>query len=123
MLQSDNQYTKLRWLLTCAGLVFYVVDIWTDVGLALQYYKESHFIWTGLTVLFVLAGLLVTQIFSYAWYRDDMNDALVNPEGIPIVSGMSSGGLAILHLFGLGIFTRYETKMMTLTMIMTRLEF
>ncbi|KAF7658187.1 hypothetical protein LDENG_00016520 [Lucifuga dentata] len=107
MLQSDLHYTKLRWLLTFAGLVFYMVDIWTDVGLALQYFKENHLIWTGLAVTFVLAGLVVTQIFSYAWYRDDMHNVLVNPEGEPTISGMSKGLLAVLHLSGLGIFTRY----------------
>ncbi|XP_042366608.1 XK-related protein 9 [Plectropomus leopardus] len=102
MLQPENQYTKLRWLLTVLGLLLYVVDIWTDVGLALRYFQGKQFVWTGLTLVFVLAGLLVTQIFSYAWYRDDMND-----EGKPTISGMSKGGLAVLHLFGMGVFTRY----------------
>ncbi|XP_035513539.1 XK-related protein 9 [Morone saxatilis] len=107
MSQSDNQYTKLRWLLTIVGLFLYVVDIWTDIGLALKYFRDKHFVWTGLTLAFVLAGLLVTQIFSYAWYRDDMNNVLINPEGKPTLSGISKGGLAVLHLFGVGIFTRY----------------
>ncbi|XP_045922536.1 XK-related protein 9 isoform X1 [Micropterus dolomieu] len=104
---SDIQYTKLRWLLTIAGLFLYVVDILTDIGLALKYFQEKHFVWTGLTLMFVLVGLLVTQIFSHAWYRDDMNDVLINPEGKTTIQGMSKGGLAALHLFGLGIFTRY----------------
>lgn len=107
MPQSDIQYTKLRWLLTIGGLFLYVVDIWTDIGLALKYFQEKHFVWTGLTLAFVLAGLLVTQIFSYAWYRDDMHDVLINPEGKTTLLGMSKGGLAVLHLFGMGIFTRY----------------
>ncbi|TKS87781.1 XK-related protein 9 [Collichthys lucidus] len=99
----ENQYTKLRWLLTIAGLIFYVVDIWTDVLLALKYFQEKHFVWTGLTLMFVLAGLLVTQIFSYAWYSGDMND----PEEKENVPRMSRGGFAALHVFGMGIFTRY----------------
>ncbi|XP_044031525.1 XK-related protein 9 [Siniperca chuatsi] len=107
MLQSDIQYTKLRWFLTIAGLFLYVVDIWTDIGLALKYFQDKHLGWTGLTLVFVLAGLLVTQIFSHAWYKDDMNDVLINPEGKTTISGMSKGGLAVLHLFGMGIFTRY----------------
>ncbi|XP_023272632.1 XK-related protein 9 [Seriola lalandi dorsalis] len=107
MPHSDIQYTKLRWLLTIAGLVLYVVDIWTDIGLALKYFQEKQYVWTGLTLMFVLAGLLVTQIFSYAWYRDDMNHVLRNPEGRASVAGMSEGGLVALHLFGVGIFTRY----------------
>lgn len=107
MLQPDIQYTKLRWLLTIAGLVLYMVDVLTDIRLALKYFQEEHFVWAGLTLVFVLAGLLLTQIFSYAWYRDDMNDALINPEGKTTISGMSKGGLAVLHLCGTGIFTRY----------------
>ncbi|KAI3355240.1 hypothetical protein L3Q82_018097 [Scortum barcoo] len=104
---SDIQYTKFRWLLTISGLVFYVGDISTDILLALKYFQEKNFVWTGLTVAFVLAGLLVTQIFSHAWYRDDMCNVLINPEGEISPSGMSKGGLAVLHLFGMGIFTRY----------------
>ncbi|TDG97254.1 hypothetical protein EPR50_G00224030 [Perca flavescens] len=104
---SSIQYTKLRWLLTIAGLFLYMVDIWTDVGLAVKYYQEKHFVWTGLTLVFVLAGVLVTQIFSYTWYRDDMKGSLVNVVGGPNISGMSTSRLAVLHLFGMGIFTRY----------------
>ncbi|CAJ1082246.1 XK-related protein 9 [Xyrichtys novacula] len=107
MLQSNNQYTKLRWLLTIAGLLFYVVDIFTDVALALNYFLREQFVWSALTVGFVLAGLFVTQIFSYAWYRDDMSDDVINPEGKTAIFGMSKCGLAAVHLCGMGIFTRY----------------
>ncbi|KAM7369950.1 hypothetical protein PAMP_011238 [Pampus punctatissimus] len=107
MFHADIQFTKLRWLLTIIGLFLYLVDIWTDVGLALKYFQEKNYIWAGLTLAFVVAGLLVTQIFSYTWYRDDMNNVLMNPEGNPTISGMSKHGLAVLHLFGMGIFTRY----------------
>ncbi|XP_054479292.1 XK-related protein 9 [Anoplopoma fimbria] len=104
---DDIQYTKLRWLLTIAGLFLYVVDIWTDVGLAVKYFRENNYVWTGLTLVFVLVGLLVTQIFSYTWYRDDMKEIPVNTWGKPTTSGLSKAGLAVLHLFGMGIFTRY----------------
>lgn len=107
MFQSDIEYTKQRWLFTIAGLVLYTVDIWTDIGLALKYFQEEHFLWTGLTLVFVLDGQLVTQIFSYAWYTDDMHDVLINPEGTTTISGMSKCDLAVLHLFGLGVFSRY----------------
>ncbi|KAM6970952.1 LOW QUALITY PROTEIN: XK-related protein 9 [Tautogolabrus adspersus] len=107
MLQSDNQYTKLRWLLTIAGLFLYVVDIWTDIVLALKYFQEKHFVWSALTVVFVLTGLFVTNIFSYAWYRDDMSDVTLNPEGKTTIFGLSKGGLVAFHLCGMGIFTRF----------------
>lgn len=107
MLQSDFQYSKLRWLLTLAGLFLYVFDIWTDVGLALKYFQDSQYVWSGLTVMFVLTGLVVTQIFSFVWYLDDMSDVFINPEGKSSISGRSKCGLAALHVFGMGIFTRY----------------
>ncbi|KAM9839343.1 XK-related protein 9 [Aulostomus maculatus] len=107
MLHTDTQYSKLRWLFTIGGLFFYVVDIWTDVGLALKYFQEEHYVWAGLTLVFVVAGLLVTQIFSYAWCRDDFNDPMINPEGNTTILGKQRGELAALHLLGLGIFTRY----------------
>lgn len=84
-----------------------MADIGTDVALALKYFQEEHFVWGGLTLAFVLMGLLFTQIFSYSWYWDDMNNTFTNPEGKPTISGMSKGGLTILHFFGMGIFTRY----------------
>lgn len=106
MLGSDSHYTKLRWILTIAGLFLYVVDIGTDIALALKYFHERQFVWSGLTVLFVLVGLFVTQIFSYAWYRDDMKEVVLSPEGNKTTLGMSKGGLAALHLCGMGIYTR-----------------
>ncbi|KAK5850271.1 hypothetical protein PBY51_014534 [Eleginops maclovinus] len=109
MLQTGVQcYTKQRWLLTIAGLVFYVVDVLTDVGLALRYFQQKDFLWTALTLLFVLAGLGVTQLFSYVWYQDDLKDPLQNPEAEPRVSSMSRGAVTALHLLGVGVFTRYH---------------
>ncbi|KAF0021979.1 hypothetical protein F2P81_025768 [Scophthalmus maximus] len=107
MLDSDSQYTKLRWSLTIAGLALYALDIWTDIALALKYFQEKQYAWTGLTLVFVLAGLLTTQLFSYAWYRDDARDVLRNSEGRTTIAGISNCGHAALHLFGLGVFTRY----------------
>lgn len=107
MSTSDFQYTKLRWFLTIGGLLLYATDIWTDICLTIKFYQEEHYLWAGLTLGFVLAGLLVSQIFSYAWYRDDMNDFLINPKGKATIAGLSKAGLIMLHLLGLGVFIRY----------------
>lgn len=107
MSHSNIQYTKNRWIFTIVGLLFYIVDVIMDVVVALKYFQEKLYVWAGLTLVFVLAGLLVTHIFSYAWYIDDMNDVIINPEGRETISGMSKGRLTVLHLFGMGIFTRY----------------
>lgn len=114
MPQSDTEYTKGRWLLTVVGLFLYLADICTDVRLGLKYFQERHFVWAGLTLLFVLVGLLVTQIFSYAWYRDDRRNPLINPDGKQTLSGMSKGALTTLHLLCMGIFTRYATEVLVI---------
>nr|XP_057916482.1 XK-related protein 9 [Doryrhamphus excisus] len=107
-LLQNMEYTKLRWLLTIGGLVFYIVDIGTDVALALKYYVlDGRYILSALTLGFVLVGMLVTQIFSYAWYKDDINDVFINPQGISTISGISKNGIAVFHVCGAGIFTRY----------------
>lgn len=107
MSTSDFQYTKLRWLLTIAGLFLYAADIWMDICLTVTFYQEGHYLWAGLTLSFTLSGLLVSQIFSCAWYWDDMNDFLINPKGKATIAGLSKGGLITLHLFGLGVIIRY----------------
>lgn len=107
MSTSDFQYTKLRWFLTIAGLLLYATDIWTDVCLTIRFYQEEQYLWAGLTLGFVMAGLLVSQTFSYAWYWDDVNDFMINPKGKATIAGLSKGGLIILHLLGLGVFIRY----------------
>ncbi|XP_028290413.1 XK-related protein 9 [Gouania willdenowi] len=104
----DSQYSKPRWLLTIAGLLLFVCDIWTDIGLALTYFLEEQYVWCGLTLLFVVTGVLVTQIFSCSWYWDDINDVLMmKPDEKTKQSGMSKRELAVLHACGLGVFTRY----------------
>ncbi|KAK6299487.1 hypothetical protein J4Q44_G00295200 [Coregonus suidteri] len=107
MLQTDSEFTKARWVCTLIGLGFYLVDIVTDVGLAVKYFLNGHLVWAGLTLLFVVIGSTATQVFSYSWYRDDTRNPLVNPGGDRLISGMNRGGLIGLHVVQMGIFTRY----------------
>ncbi|XP_077480629.1 XK-related protein 9 [Stigmatopora argus] len=106
-LQTDLGYTKLRWLLTVVGLLLYFTDIWTDLGLSLKYLLDEDYIWSALTLAFVVAGLLVTQIFSHAWYEDDLDDALVDHRREAVAWGASRRTLVVIHLCGVGIFSRY----------------
>lgn len=101
MQQSDTQFSTLQWLLIVGGLVLYVGDIGTDIALALTYFQEAQYVWSGLTVMFILTGMLVTQIFSYAWFWDDTRN------GEEMTAGMSKRKFAALHMLGMGIFTRY----------------
>lgn len=103
MFCTDPQYTKVQWCFTIFSLMLYVSDIVTDTRLAFRYFQEGHFLWMGLTLLFILVGLLVTQAFSYAWSTEDLNDDVVIPEGQPDTSKCE---LTVLHLIGMGIFIR-----------------
>lgn len=102
-----SHFSKPRWLLSIAGLFMYVADICTDTVLVFMYFEEQHLAFGALTLLFVVAGLLVTQIFSSAWYRDDTNCGLMKAEAKATLPGVSKCGLAALHLLGAGIFIRY----------------
>ncbi|XP_055784037.1 XK-related protein 9-like [Salvelinus fontinalis] len=107
MLQTDSEFTKTRWICTIIGLGFYLVDIVTDVALAVKYFLVGKLVWAGLTLLFVVIGSAASQVFSYTWYRDDMRNPLFNPGGDKLISGMNRGRLIGLHVMQMGIFTRY----------------
>lgn len=101
MLEPETpRYTKLRWSFTVLGLILYVLDIGTDVRLVVKYFVEGEYLWMGLTLAFILAGVLVTQTFSFAWERDDVKQKAA------AAAGVCKRQLA-LHLFGVGIFMRY----------------
>lgn len=100
------KFTKLQWLLGVVGLFMYLADICTDTALVFTYFKEKHFVRAALTLLFIVVGLLVTQIFSSAWYFDDMSCSLMRAETKTALPGVSKWGLAMLHLLSVGIFIR-----------------
>ncbi|KAF7213941.1 XK-related protein 9 isoform X1 [Nothobranchius furzeri] len=101
MQPSDVVFSKRRWLLNAGGLAFYVLDICTDVALAVQYFEQKQYVWSGMTVMFVMAAVVVTQIFSCAWYWEDKD------ENNQTALDMSKRKIAVLHVFVLGINMRY----------------
>lgn len=107
MVQSGLDYTKLRWLLNFVGLLLYVGDIVADIVLVVKYLQERNFVWMGLTLMFIGIGLLVTQIFSFVWNRDDMNIAQMEKTVI-LDMDLSKHEQIVLHLCGVGIVYRYE---------------
>ncbi|KAJ8010902.1 hypothetical protein DPEC_G00079980, partial [Dallia pectoralis] len=112
MIQTESKFSKLRWGLTIVGLGLYLVDILSDLIVAVNYFREGHLVWSGLTVLFVVVGSLTTQIFSYAWYRDDMSSTQGDPGEQQSISGMRTGGLIQVHVTQMGMFTRYYQLLM-----------
>lgn len=121
------QFTKRRWLLGVVGLFMYVADICTDTALVFTYFKEKDFVCATLTLLFIMVGLLVTQIFSSAWYWDDMNCGLIRAEMKSTLPSVSKWGLAALHLLGVGVFIRYgsnsENRCISVLLYLTKYEY
>ena len=46
--------------------VFYFIDVSSDIYLALRYYEEQNYWWSGLTIAFVAVPWLFSIIFSLA---------------------------------------------------------
>lgn len=107
MPQSGTAYSKQRWLLTICGLFLYSMDICTDTALAVRYFQETHYVWSGMTALFIIGGLIVNQIFSYVWFLDDYGDTKDENESKQAPDCRRKGNVLALHVFGMGIFFRY----------------
>ncbi|XP_014323849.1 XK-related protein 9 [Xiphophorus maculatus] len=96
--QSNEQYSKRRWLLALVGLFMYLGDICTDTALVFRYFHEKRYVWSGLTALFIITGLTVNQIFSYAWFLEDMHKNVMDSK--------PKRRFLVLHIFGMGILLR-----------------
>uniref|UniRef100_A0A3B5LNU7 XK-related protein n=1 Tax=Xiphophorus couchianus TaxID=32473 RepID=A0A3B5LNU7_9TELE len=88
-----------RWLLALVGLFMYLGDICTDTALVFRYFHEKRYVWSGLTALFIITGLTVNQIFSYAWFLEDMHKNVMDSK--------PKRRFLVLHIFGMGILLRY----------------
>ncbi|KAG5850208.1 hypothetical protein ANANG_G00079800 [Anguilla anguilla] len=100
MLCVNTKFTKVRYLYLLVGFFLYMVDVGTDMWVAVQFYNSGHYAWFALTILFVLTGSLVPQIFSYVWLSDDRESEIS-------FSGITRTQHIFLHVLQLGIFTRY----------------
>ncbi|XP_061095976.1 XK-related protein 9 [Conger conger] len=96
MPEPNSKFTLLRYILATVGIILYIVDTGTDIWVAVQYYADKCYGWFALTIFFVLAGSLVPQIFSYAWFRDDGK-----------IDKRKRTQLIFIHILQLGVFTRY----------------
>ncbi|XP_051969960.1 XK-related protein 9-like isoform X1 [Xyrauchen texanus] len=99
MTSTGGDFTKVRWLCTIIGLIFYLGDIGSDLLLTVQYFRAGHLTWAALTLVFILSGSLCVQIFSYVWFKDDKRDG--KEDNLP------TGHLIGIHVLQIGIITRY----------------
>ncbi|NWH58119.1 XKR9 protein, partial [Geococcyx californianus] len=91
------KFTKQNFIFLAGGIIIYVVDIGMDFWVACKYFCQGQYSW-GILILCVRGiSSLITQIFSYEWFKNDWE-------------GTDTGKLKwifLIHLFQCGIFIRY----------------
>ncbi|NXO42536.1 XKR9 protein, partial [Locustella ochotensis] len=91
------KFTKQNFFFLVGGMIIYVVDIGVDFWVASRYFCQGQYSWSILILCFRALSSVVTQIFSYEWFKNDWE-------------GTDTGKLKLVflvHLFHCGIFIRY----------------
>ncbi|NXR50480.1 XKR9 protein, partial [Hippolais icterina] len=91
------KFTKQNFFVLVGGMIIYVVDIGVDFWVASRYFCQGQYSWSILVLCFRGFSSIITQIFSYEWFKNDWE-------------GTDTGKLKLIflvHLFHCGIFIRY----------------
>ncbi|NXB74134.1 XKR9 protein, partial [Donacobius atricapilla] len=91
------KFTKQNFFFLVGGMIIYVVDIGVDFWVASRYFCQGQYSWSILVLCFRGLSSIITQIFSYEWFKNDWE-------------GTDTGKLKLVflvHLFHCGIFIRY----------------
>ncbi|XP_014739028.1 PREDICTED: XK-related protein 9 [Sturnus vulgaris] len=91
------KFTKQNFFFLVGGMIIYVFDIGLDFWVASRYFCQGQYSWSILILCFRGLSSIITQIFSYEWFKNDWE-------------GTDTGKLKLfflVHLFHCGIFIRY----------------
>ncbi|NXI73227.1 XKR9 protein, partial [Anseranas semipalmata] len=91
------KFTKQNFIFLVGGIIIYVVDIGVDLWVASKYFCQGQYSSAILILCFRGLSSLITQIFSYHWFKNDWE-------------GTDPGKLEwifLVHFFHCGIFIRY----------------
>ncbi|XP_065608625.1 XK-related protein 9 isoform X2 [Cyrtonyx montezumae] len=91
------KFTKQNFIFLVGGIIVYITDIGVDFWVASKYFYQGQYCWAILIVCFRGLSSLITQIFSYQWFKNDRK-------------GTDHGKLDwifLVHFFHCGIFLRY----------------
>ena len=69
--EPQQLYSNLETIWTLFCIVTYVIDVGSDVYVAVMYYMEKEWWWFSLTVSFIVIPSLTISIFSCVWYKHD----------------------------------------------------
>ncbi|KAK7461599.1 hypothetical protein BaRGS_00038643 [Batillaria attramentaria] len=59
-----GRFTRLDFVLLIVSIILYIVDIATDLQLAISYFLNGHVIYGGLTTAFIGLAYIVVSVFS-----------------------------------------------------------
>ncbi|KAK7445359.1 hypothetical protein BaRGS_00040347, partial [Batillaria attramentaria] len=59
-----GRFTRLDFVLGIVGIILYIVDIATDLQLAISYFLDGHVIYGGLTTAFIGLAYIVVSVFG-----------------------------------------------------------
>ncbi|XP_068788632.1 XK-related protein 9 isoform X2 [Struthio camelus] len=91
------KFTKQDFIFLVGGLIIHVVDIGVDFWVASKYFCEGQYSWGILILCFRGLSSVVTQLFSYEWFKNDWENP--DPEKLKWI--------LLVHFFHCGIFIRY----------------
>ncbi|NXP28568.1 XKR9 protein, partial [Scytalopus superciliaris] len=91
------KFTKKNFIFLVGVIVIYLVDIGVDFWVASKYFCQGQYSWSILILCFRGLSSLITQRFSYEWFK---NDCEVTDTG-------KVKWIFLVHLFQCGIFVRY----------------
>ncbi|NWZ20841.1 XKR9 protein, partial [Asarcornis scutulata] len=91
------KYTKENFIFLLCGIIIYIVDIGVDFWVASKYFYKGQYTWAILIISFRCLSSLITQIFSYQWFKNDCEGT--DPEKLKWIF--------LVHFFHCGIFIRY----------------
>ena len=91
--------TWLDVLFAVVAIIAFFADIGTDLKVAADHYIAGSNWWASFTVMLVLLPSIVTNLFSFIWYKEDVEQVERRPK-----SGWRT--VAITHFFLLGLVER-----------------
>ncbi|NXS94520.1 XKR9 protein, partial [Jacana jacana] len=91
------KFTKQNFMFLVGGIIIYVGDIGLDFWVVGKYFCQGQYSWSVLILGFRGLSSVITQIFSYEWFKNDWEDTHTG----------QLKWIFLVHLFQCGIFIRY----------------
>ncbi|KAF5892412.1 XK-related protein 8-like, partial [Clarias magur] len=65
-------YSCLDFVFSVVGVCTYVFDVGSDLWLGQEFFRQGHFFWFGSLVGFMLTSSVMVQMFSWSWFKSDL---------------------------------------------------